>query len=78
MIMISVYRILLDKEGIASKMQKPSYRGFVMHKPSAKDFSKTVMNSGLKYIMSQISFQERPMDGKIARLGRQGMVEKDD
>jgi len=32
------YRILLDKEGIASKMQKPSYRGFVMHKPSAKDF----------------------------------------
>ena len=32
------YQILLDKEGIASKMQKPTYQGFAVSKPSANEF----------------------------------------
>ena len=36
------YQILLDKDGIASKMQKPTYQGFVINKPSAMDFEQNI------------------------------------
>jgi len=59
-------------------MQKPSYRGFVMHKPSAKDFQQNCNEFWFEIYMSQNIFPGTTYGRKIARLGRQGMVEKDD